>query len=120
MARRHGALGTALAALLLLISGCASNPVRLDAARAPRAACPAAAPHLALPARSAGADLVPAGPVSAVVCQYGSRKVADMPRTVPLTGAAAAGLAAVLNSAGPLGPAERHCAQPGHRDPFEQ
>jgi hypothetical protein len=128
MARIFGALGVALATLAL-VTACGSHAPGEVTARASRAACPAAAPRLDLtPAgksrldrtavAGAGAGLVPAGPVSAVVCQYGGQ-VAGRPRRVTL-GMAAAGLAAVIDSAQPVPTADRRCAAPRHLDPFAQ
>ena len=137
MTRKYGALGapmratpmratSLLAALVLaaaiLFSACGSHAVTTaTAARSASASCPAAAPRFQLPADGAGrAGLVPAGPVTAAFCQYGNGQATGMPRRVLLTGVAAAGLAAVIDSAGPVQPSARRCGKPAHLDPFAQ
>jgi hypothetical protein len=151
MNRKLGAVGAALTALAL-VTGCGSQPATTAAARSAAAApgraaaCPPSAPRPALPPGSAasaastgnsgstgtasgagtpdGAALVPAGPLTAAICQYAGNgaaaKGAGMPGRVTLTGVAAAGLAAVLDSAQPVTPPARRCDRPRDLDPFAQ
>ena len=134
MNRKHGAVGAALAALTL-ITACGSQPATTTATRSAATpsgrtatppgravACPATAPHPGLPPDGAGgAALVPAGPLAVAICQYaGNGRAAGMPGRVTLTGVAAAGLAAVLDSAQPVTSSARRCDRPGNLDPFAQ
>jgi hypothetical protein len=70
------------------------------------------------------ASLVPAGPVVATLCEYaigvGKVKAAGLVPSFVLRGPAAAGLAAVLDSAGPLTAAARACDRPARLLPFVQ
>jgi hypothetical protein len=106
MTREHGAPGARLRATrvratrarassvlaaVILVSACGSYAATtITAARTAGGSCPSAAPRFRLPAVGAGrAKLVPAGPVTAAFCQYGSGRAAGLPRRVPLTGVAA-------------------------------
>lgn len=116
--------GAALATLTL-IAACGSRPATTMAAGSSTVRCPATALHTVLPAGGAdGAALVPRGPRTAVICQYAmtslAGKVTGLPVRITLTGVAAAGLAAVLDSALPVTPEARRCARPAHLDPFAQ
>lgn len=122
--RNNRALGAALAALVLA-TACGSHAVDGPSRIRTAAACGAAAPPLGLPPRAGPAtELVPRGPVSASVCQYDTNvpanKLRDMPRRIVLSGTAAAGLAAVIDSAEPVTPAAKPCDRPVHVLPFSQ
>src|ERR1700733_3825498 len=120
--RATPARASSVLAAVILVSACGSYAATTTtAARTAGRSCPALAPRFRLPAVGAGrAKLVPAGPVTAAVCQYGSGRAARLPRRVLLTGVAAGGLAAVIDSAGLVQPSARRCGEPAHLDPFAQ
>jgi hypothetical protein len=87
--------------------------------------CPGQEPRPAAPEPAGPATLVKPGPVFASICQYRSRppgsKAGSAPnRRVVLAGPAAAGLAAVIDSAGPLTAQARRCERAADRLPFVQ
>jgi len=106
-------------AVALLMTGCGGVGAGNHAHLAGAAACPAAAPRLVVPGAAdtghAPAELVRPGPQVASVCQYAlgmpPAKVGGMAPRIVLNGPAAAGLAAVVDSAGRLTSADRRCDQ---------
>jgi len=120
---RHSRVRAAAVAALILVSACGSQPRSAPAQHT--TACPGRAPWLVLPsAPAAPAGLVPAGPAAAAVCQYAigipAGQTAGMPRLLTMTGTAAAGLAAVLDSGWPVTSSALRCDRPARLDPFAQ
>jgi hypothetical protein len=110
-----GALAVAVG--VILAAGCGGSGSGGSAA-AP--GCPAGAPSPAPPGRHAGpGGLLRPGPVLAAICQYGSGSPA-LARRIVLRARAAAGLAAVIDSGGPVTRGTRRCDQPGQRLPYPQ
>jgi hypothetical protein len=116
----------AAAGLLLAVTACGTTAGAHPADAARTVSCPAAFPW---PARAAARQPPPAGglipprPVTAMICQYplGLPKAkAGFARRIVLTGAAADGLAAVLDSAGQAPPDVRRCTGPQAGLPFAQ
>jgi hypothetical protein len=120
--RASSVRASSVLAVLILVAACGSQAVTTTtAARTAGASCPAVPTHFQLPAvGSARARLIPAGPVTAAFCQYRHGKATGLPRRVLLTGVAAAGLAAVIDSAGPVQPPARRCAGPTHLYSYAQ
>ena len=120
MRRVTGALVATVTACLA--AGCGGNGNGWSA-QATAPACPAVAPPSAAPGRSAGAGgLIRPGPVAAAICQYGrsgSAKAAPYRRIV-LRARAAAGLAAVVDSGGPVTHSTRQCDRPDQQLPYSQ
>ncbi len=125
--------------VVLLAAGCGGGGSG-GSARITAPACPAGAPPYAAPGTSVGhRGLVRSDPVSAAICQYslarqsprnvhgnhanrGARaKHAFRPlHRIVLGSNAAAGLAALIDSAGPVTAHVRSCARPANRLPFGQ
>lgn len=88
-------------------------------------ACPNGAPRFALSSTPAdGAALIAPGPVTATLCQYSTHvpasKVHGMQGRFTFSSLAAAGLAAVLDSAAPLAASQARCGKFANLDPFVQ
>jgi hypothetical protein len=109
--------GVAVTGLLLAVTACGTAAGAHPAAAARTVTCPAAflRPSGAAASQpSPAGGLIPPRPVTAVICQYplGLPKAkAGIARRIVLPGAAADGLAAVLDGAGPA-PDARHCTGP--------
>jgi Protein of unknown function (DUF4232) len=107
---RHGVRWARLLAALVLLTGLASCGAGAGGAGSPPGSCPAraGAPLAASPAGAAppaGEPLIRGGAVVAVICQYAlspSPKSARLLPRIVLRGAAAAGLAVVLDDARPV------------------
>jgi hypothetical protein len=104
----------AVLAVLLAVAACGSRAGGHLSSRTAAAACPVTTPRIVAPvAGPAVQALVPAGPVDATICQYAvgstEAKAADLDRRIVLAQPAAAGLAAVVDSAGPVTAAAAAC-----------
>jgi hypothetical protein len=124
--RNHLSVLAAIALAAPLVTACGATAA---ASRADTVApgCPASGPELAPPRAGppAPSPLIRPGAATAVICQYALRlpagKASGTPlRRLVLRGAAAAGLAAVLDAAGPLTPHATQCDRQAGRLPFDQ
>jgi hypothetical protein len=114
-----------LLAVALTATGCAAGANGGSTQAAVVApSCPGQAPRPAGPEPAGPATLVKPGPVFASICQYRSRpesRAGSAPeRRVVLSGPAAAGLAAVIDSTGPLTAQARRCERAADRLPYVQ
>ncbi|HEX5190015.1 MAG TPA: PASTA domain-containing protein [Streptosporangiaceae bacterium] len=110
-----GALAVAVG--VMLAAGCGGSG---SGGPAGAPGCPADAPSPAPPGRPAGpGGLLRPGPVVAAICQYGSG-AHPLALRVVLRARAAAGLAAVIDSGGPVTRGTRRCDQPGRQLPYRQ
>jgi hypothetical protein len=114
---------TVLAATVLAAACGTTGVTHNDVGSRTALGCPASAPMPSPPGRLA-LDVVPANPVVATICQYAvglpKTKAAGLVPRVVLRGPAAAGLAAVLESAGPVTAAARSCDRPASLLPVAQ
>jgi hypothetical protein len=123
MTHTHWRRLTAAAGLLLAATACGTAGHARAAITA--VTCPAGFPwpSRVAAATAPAAGLIPPRPVTAVICQYplGLPKAkAGIARRIGLPGAAADGLAAVLDSAGVAPAAARQCTAPRADLPFAQ
>jgi hypothetical protein len=114
----------ALAAPLLTVVACGTTPTASRTGAA-LASCPAKSPPLTLPRLGARTPSLPVGAIAATICQYAAPlaggKAASAPlRRLGLLGAAADGLSAVLNGAGPMTSQALRCDGAATLLPFEQ
>ena len=124
---RHYMITLTAAALAVAggASACGSSSADQVSASAPK--CPASAParRVSAPQPAPNGALVRTGPLVVSVCQYApgtpsfKLKSSLIPRIV-IRGAAAAGLADVVNGAGPVTAFARHCDRPAGQLPFSQ
>ena len=124
MKRNHFGVLAAIALAAPLVTACGATAA---ASRADVVApgCPASSPELAPPRAGphAASPLIRPGAATAVICQYRlpAAKASGTPlRRLVLRGAAAAGLVAVLNAAGPLTPYATRCDREAGLLPFDQ
>jgi hypothetical protein len=122
---RFGVLALPLAAALT-VTGCAAGASGGSAPAAIVApSCPGQAPRPATAEPGGSATLVKPAPIFASICQYRSRRLASKSGSAPerriiLVGPAAAGLAAVIDSAGRLTAHAQRCDRAAGRLPFAQ
>lgn len=117
-----GALA-AVITLCLAAAGCGGG--RHDSARVTAAACPAAMPAVTAPAGAGDGSLVPPGPAVVSLCQYSRGLAKSKARGAPLRrivlhGQGAAGLAAIIDGAGPVTAHARRCARSASLLPLSQ
>ncbi len=111
-----------LAVVAILAAGCGGSGSG-GSARITAPGCPAGAPPSAPPGRSAGpGGLIRPDPSVVTLCQYGSGGSgrAALALRITLRHRAAAGLAAVVDSGGPVTRSTRRCDRPGQQLPYPQ
>jgi PASTA domain-containing protein len=123
---RHLLGWLAVIALAVLLTTACGATRRVTTAASALPGCPSAAPRLTPPHRPhTPAPIIRPAATAAVICQYapplsGGKGGASPVRRLVLSGAAAAGLVAALDEAGPLTPHAARCDRPAGLLPFDQ